>query len=164
MCLCGCCESPQVWDHNGMHHRAVCADWPLRARLSARATQAGRGREWVWLLRGGWGLTHGRRASQLPAVVGQEPATPGAMLFWTALSMALSLRLALARSGVERGKCGETWIPVPHSPSAAAHAGHELSRCSRRTSRKAGGAGGAHASTSATCSGRSKAFLVTQLC
>lgn len=36
-------------------------------------------------------------------MVGQEPATPGAMLFWTALSMALSLRLALARSGIERG-------------------------------------------------------------
>lgn len=68
-------------------------------------------------------------------MVDQEPATPGAMLFWTAFSMALSLRLALARSSIERGKCGETRIPILHSRSAAAHAGHELSRCSRRTSR-----------------------------
>lgn len=148
-----------------MHHRAVCADWPLRARLSARAIQAGRGREWVWLPRCGWGLTHGRRASQLPAVVGQEPATPGAMLFWAALSMALSLRLALAQSDLERGKCGEKRIPVPqvhrllptrvmNCPGAAAG----------RVGGKAGEAGGAHASTSATCGGRSKTFLVTQLC
>lgn len=28
------------------------------------------------------------------------------MLPWTALSLALSLRLALARSGAERGECG----------------------------------------------------------
>lgn len=62
MCLCGCCVSPQVWDRYGMHHRAVCADWPLREGLSARASQAGRGSEWVWLLRDGWGPTHGRRA------------------------------------------------------------------------------------------------------
>lgn len=41
ICLCGCCVSPQVRDRYGMHHRAVCADWPLRARLSARASQAG---------------------------------------------------------------------------------------------------------------------------
>lgn len=86
------------------------------------------------------------------------------MLFWTALSLALSLRLALARSGVESSKLVEPGFQFLTNPSATAHAGHDCpGAAAGQVGGKAGEEGGAHGSTSATCGGRSQARSVTQL-
>lgn len=81
------------------------------------------------------------------------------MLFWTALSLALSLWLALARSGVESSKLVEPGFQFLTNPSATAHAGHDcLGAAAGQVGGKAGEEGGAHGSTTATCGGRSQAL------
>lgn len=58
----------------------------------------------------------------------------GAMLSWTALGLALSLRLALARSGAERGECagGRPGLPFP-PPARRCGSGQGWARRSRRS-------------------------------
>lgn len=81
------------------------------------------------------------------------------MLFWTALSLALSLRLALARSGVESSKLVEPGFQFLTNPSSIAHAGHDCpGAAAGQVGGKAGEEGGAHGSTSTTCGGRSQAL------
>lgn len=103
-----------------LRHAPLCSLCRLvfgRARQSARTSHAGGVATGVGVASKRWvGLPCLREEGKLAASCGQEPATPCAMLFWTALSLALSLRLALARSGVESSKCGGTRIPIPDKP------------------------------------------------
>lgn len=58
------------------------------------------------------------RSSERAASGHRAPPVPSrAMLPWTALGLALSLRLALARSGAERGECGAARGRAPAPPA-----------------------------------------------
>lgn len=57
------------------------------------------------------------RASEAGGV--RAPGLLRGMLPWTALSLALSLALAWARSGAERGECGARGPCIPRGPHAA---------------------------------------------
>lgn len=118
-----------------------CASGSLRVRASPEAVRLGtRGERAGAGPRGGGpfgggasgGGARAGRAAARPAAPERasgerRPSAPvpsRAMLPWTALSLALSLRLALARSGAERGECGGarrgSGSRAPSTPAACA--------------------------------------------